>query len=46
MKNIVKRYTVVFTCDEDGGLHTQRENDVFNAFEILGMLELTKIQIQ
>ena len=41
-----KKYTVVFTSDEDGMLHCERQNEGFNAFEILGMLELTKIQIQ
>lgn len=42
---IAKKYTVEFTQDENGGLHTKRQNDGFNAFEILGMLEFIKIQI-
>ena len=42
---IAKKYTVEFTQDENGGLYTKRQNDGFNAFEILGMLEFIKIQI-
>ena len=45
MKNNTKKYTVIFTCDEDGMLHCERENSGFNAFEILGMLENVQIQI-
>jgi hypothetical protein len=40
-----KKYTVIFTSDEDGMLHCKRENDGFNAFEILGMLENVQIQV-
>ena len=40
-----KKYTVIFTSDKDGMLHCERENDGFNAFEILGMLENVQIQI-
>jgi len=45
MRKIVKKYTEIFTCDEDGKLYSERENNGFNAFEILGMLEKTKMQI-
>ena len=46
MKNtITKKYTIEFTQDEKGEFHSTRINDGFNAFEILGMLETTKIQI-
>jgi hypothetical protein len=41
----IKTYTVIFTCDENGGLHCERQNEGFNAFEILGMLENVQIQI-
>jgi hypothetical protein len=41
----IKKYTVIFTCDENGGLHCKRQNEGFNAFEILGMLENVQIQI-
>lgn len=42
---IAKKYIVEFTQDENGGLHTKRQNYGFNDFEILGMLEFIKIQI-
>ena len=42
---ITKRYTIEFSQDEKGIFHSTRINDGFNAFEILGMLETTKIQI-
>jgi len=46
MKNtITKKYTIEFTQDDKGQFHSTRINDGFNAFEILGMLETTKIQI-
>ena len=46
MKNtITKKYTIEFTQDDKGEFHSTRINDGFNAFEILGMLETTKIQI-
>ena len=46
MKNtITKKYTIEFTQDDKGKFHSTRINDGFNAFEILGMLETTKIQI-
>ena len=41
----IKTYTVIFTCDENGGLHCERQNEGFNAFEILGMLENVQIQL-
>jgi hypothetical protein len=41
----IKTYKVIFTCDENGGLHCERQNEGFNAFEILGMLENVQIQI-
>jgi len=41
----IKTYTVIFTCDENGVLHCERQNEGFNAFEILGMLENVQIQI-
>ena len=41
----IKTYTVTFTCDENGVLHCERQNEGFNAFEILGMLENVQIQI-
>ena len=41
----IKTYTVTFTCDENGGLHCERQNEGFNAFEILGMLENVQIQL-
>ena len=46
MKNTIeKKYTIEFTQDDKGKFHSTRINDGFNAFEILGMLETTKIQI-
>lgn len=46
MKNtITKKYTIEFTQDDKGEFHSTRINDGFNAFEILGMLETTKMQI-
>lgn len=46
MKNtITKKYTIEFTQDDKGKFYSTRINDGFNAFEILGMLETTKIQI-
>jgi len=46
MKNtITKKYTIEFTQDDKGKFHSTRINDGFNAFEILGMLETTKMQI-
>lgn len=42
---ITKKYTIEFTQDEKGEFHSTRINDGFNAFEILGMLETTKNQI-
>ena len=42
---ITKKYTIEFTQDDKGKFHSTRINDGFNAFEILGMLETTKIQI-
>lgn len=46
MKNtITKKYTIEFTQDNKGEFHSTRINDGFNAFEILGMLETTKMQI-
>jgi len=44
-QRFVKSYIVEFYEDENGGLHSKRQNNGFNAFEILGMLEKTKIQI-
>ena len=41
----IKTYTVIFTCDENGVLHCERQNEGFNAFEILGMLENVQIQL-
>ena len=46
MKNtITKKYTIEFTQDDKCKFHSTRINDGFNAFEILGMLETTKMQI-
>jgi hypothetical protein len=42
---ITKKYTIEFTQDDKGKFHSTRINDGFNGFEILGMLETTKIQI-
>ena len=42
---ITKKYTIEFTQDDKGQFHSTRINDGFNAFEILGMLEAVKIQI-
>lgn len=42
---ITKKYTIEFTQDEKGIFHSTRINDGFNAFELLGMLETTKNQI-
>ena len=42
---ITKKYTIEFTQDEKGEFYSTRINDGFNAFEILGMLEAVKIQI-
>ena len=46
MKNTIeKKYTIEFTQDDKGKFHSTRINDGFNAFELLGMLEATKMQI-
>ena len=42
---ITKKYTIEFTQDDKGKFHSTRINDGFNAFELLGMLEATKMQI-
>lgn len=41
----IKTYKLEFYQDEKNNLHCERENNGFNAFEILGMIEETKIQI-
>lgn len=41
----IKTYKVEYYQDENGVLHCIRENNGFNAFMILGMIEETKIQI-
>lgn len=40
-----KTYKIEYYQDENGGIHCTRQNNGFNAFEILGMIEETKIQI-
>lgn len=41
----IKTYKVEFYQDENNNLHCERQNEGFNAFEILGMLENVQIQL-
>ena len=43
--NHVATYTMVLTTYEGGGQSLERTNDGFNAYELLGTLELTQREL-
>ena len=41
----MKKFTIEIVCDADGMTHTTVTNDGFNALELLGLLEMKKMDI-